>query len=74
MNLFYSDVKRAHHQAKRLSILPVLYGPSMDYRPSREIEVTIAVHWLPRDRRRSYDGLCLSTKRRRNELKRLGIL
>jgi len=74
MNTFYSDVKRAHHQAKRLQVLPIMYGPSTDYRTQKEIEIVKAVYWLPRDRRRSYDGLCLSTKRRRNQLKRLGIL
>jgi len=74
MDAFNLDIRRAHCMGKRLQVFPTLYGPGADFRPSREIEVTIAVHWLPRDRRRSYDGLCLSTKRRRNELKRLGIL
>ena len=74
MSLFYSDVKRAHHQAKRLQVFPTLYGPSMDYRPSREIEVTLSIHWIAEDRRRNYGGLLLSTKRRRRQLERLGIL
>ena len=74
MNIFRMDIVRAHQQAKRLSILPVLYGPNCDFRTSKEVEVVKAVYWLPRDRRRSYDGLCLSTKRKRNQLKRLGIL
>ena len=74
MNTFYADVRRAHNQAKRLQILPVMCGPSADFRTQKEVEVVKAIYWLPRDRRRSYDGLCLSTKRRRNQLKRLGIL
>ena len=74
MDMFNLDARRAHHLGKRLQVFPTLYGPSADFRPSREIEVTIAVHWLPRDRRRSYDGLCLSTKHRRNQLERLGVL
>jgi len=74
MDMFNLDVRRAHHMGKRLSVLPTVFGPSTDYRTQREIEVTIAVNWLPHDKRRSYDGLCLSTKRRRNQLKRLGIL
>ena len=74
MDMFNLDVRRGRNLGKRLSILPTLYGPSCDYRTSKEVEVVKAVYWLPRDRRRSYDGLCLSTKRRRNQLKRLGIL
>ena len=68
MNIFYSDIRRAHHMGKRLSILPTLYGPSCDFRVSREIEVTIDVLWIARDRRRSYGGLLLSTKRRARQL------
>jgi len=74
MDIFNLDVRRAHHMGKRLSVLPTLYGPGCDYRTSKEIEVTISVYWLPADRRRSYGGLLLSTKRRRNQLKRLGVL
>jgi len=73
MDVFNLDVRRAHHMGKRLSILPTLYGPSIDYRTSREIEITIAILWIPRDRRKSYDGLLLSTKRRKLQLQRLGI-
>ena len=74
MDMFNLDVRRGRNLGKRLSVLPVMFGPSCDYRTSKEIEVTIDVLWIPRDRRRSYGGLLLSTKRRRNELKRLGIL
>ena len=74
MDAFNLDIRRAHCMGKRLQVFPTLYGPGCDFRTSKEVEVVKAVYWLPRDRRRSYDGLCLSTKRRRNELKRLGIL
>ena len=74
MDMFNLDVRRAHHLGKRLQVFPTLYGPSADFRTQREVKVVKAIYWLPHDRRRSYDGLCLSTKRRRNQLKRLGIL
>ena len=74
MDIFNLDVRRAHHMGKRLQVFPPLYGPGCDFRTSKEVEVTIAVNWLPHDRRRSYDGLCLSTRRRRNQLRRLGVL
>ena len=66
MDVFNLDRMRAHQQAKRLQILPVMYGPNTDFRTHKEVEIVKAVYWIPYDRRRSYDGLCLSTKRRRN--------
>ena len=68
MNLFNLDVRRAHQQGKRLQVFPIMYGPSMDHRTQREIEVTLSIHWIPEDRRKRYNGLLLSTKRRARQL------
>ena len=68
MDMFNLDVRRGRNLGKRLSILPTLYGPSCDFRVSREIKVTIDVLWIARDRRKRYDGLCLSVKRRARQL------